>query len=494
MIDENFKAGDYVILDPQKMSDPYDYKPGIWMVNDQSKEGLFFLSCDKKKSVHIWAVLNQMIHNDTKLVECSKCKEVFYLSNIALFSYFGRKYCNKCAIKRVRKNKAWSDFITGIIYDNKTATPVVICPVDGNTYHPKTYAEYWISCANCHKVAPSQTKCRMENKRYCSKCFHMLFKDCETCGNTFESGDCQIFMFRWTCKHCIDMQTTKLRKWDTTYELTDGIERQYGVEIECIAPHDEDEEPDEYDDVEHPNMVTDAFESVFDGSLSPYGEEHRSVVLEGDDGIRIIEKECKSLAQNGYSVDMSCGLHVHISSIDLTYIQMCNIASFVRKYEMAIYATMCPSRLSGEFSGPMNMNLPLLRSLRTHPNPRKFIGQISNMDRYKGLNLSSFFKHGSIEFRYHGGTISLNKIHKWIKLCLHIIEYAKDKNCDNDLIYKDGRADGVLEKMMHELKLSKEDRSHWLERRAHFREVVDYERQKEERYPVKQEKIAEIVY
>jgi hypothetical protein len=47
-----------------------------------------------------------------------------------------------------------------------------------------------------------------------------------------------------------------------------------------------------------------------------------------------------------------------------------------------------------------------------------------NDSRYRGLNLHSRFLHGTIEYRYHHGTISDYYINNWILFCLSISDYG----------------------------------------------------------------------
>lgn len=54
--------------------------------------------------------------------------------------------------------------------------------------------------------------------------------------------------------------------------------------------------------------------------------------------------------------------------------------------------------------------------------------------RYYGLNLKSAFKHGTIEFRLHSGTVESQKIIAWGAICASILDFAKTATLD-DLAY-----------------------------------------------------------
>ena len=45
-----------------------------------------------------------------------------------------------------------------------------------------------------------------------------------------------------------------------------------------------------------------------------------------------------------------------------------------------------------------------------------------NDSRYCGMNMHSRIINGSIEFRYHSGTINQEKILNWVKICTAIVD------------------------------------------------------------------------
>ena len=72
----------------------------------------------------------------------------------------------------------------------------------------------------------------------------------------------------------------------------------------------------------------------------------------------------------------------------------------------------------------------------THASSEKY-----NDSRYRGFNLHSRFLHGTIEYRYHHGTLSDYYINNWIMFCLAISDFgttllSKDKKTVN--LFVDG--------------------------------------------------------
>ena len=84
---------------------------------------------------------------------------------------------------------------------------------------------------------------------------------------------------------------------DTKTSLTHGMNYTFGVEIETCGE----------------NKITwsdYSVASVYDGSIT--GKEYKTGVLQGDKGIKEVEKICKQLKDADCRVDKSCGIHVHI--------------------------------------------------------------------------------------------------------------------------------------------------------------------------------------
>ncbi len=47
-----------------------------------------------------------------------------------------------------------------------------------------------------------------------------------------------------------------------------------------------------------------------------------------------------------------------------------------------------------------------------------------NESRYRGLNLHSRILHGTIEYRYHHGTLNSDRIRDWVLFCLAISDFG----------------------------------------------------------------------
>ena len=55
--------------------------------------------------------------------------------------------------------------------------------------------------------------------------------------------------------------------------------------------------------------------------------------------------------------------------------------------------------------------------------------------RYFKLNLQSYVKYGTVEFRHHSGTTTFSKVKNWILICARLVEYSKQNGVTNNLNY-----------------------------------------------------------
>lgn len=153
------------------------------------------------------------------------------------------------------------------------------------------------------------------------------------------------------------------------------------------------------------------------------GFEVVSPVLEGEAGIAEAEVVARALDDAGANVNVTCGLHVHFDAADLS---AADIKAIIRRYaahEAEIDAFMPPSRRA-------NAN-QYCRSLSELMNDR--FERVQTMQelmahqgsRYYKVNLQSFQRHGTIEFRQHSGTINASKVSNWVRFLAAFIDECK---------------------------------------------------------------------
>lgn len=171
---------------------------------------------------------------------------------------------------------------------------------------------------------------------------------------------------------------------------------------------------------------------VPDNSLSPGGMELVSPILSGERGIEQVKNIARHLVALGIKVDRSCGLHVHVSAENLNAADIVSVVKRYIKFEKDIDSFMPLSRRenNNHYCQSPNLIQRLRRmDLGATSSPRNTRIISNNMqnaeDRYYKINLHSFVRHGTIEFRQHSGSINGEKIENWIRFCVGFVEASK---------------------------------------------------------------------
>lgn len=208
-----------------------------------------------------------------------------------------------------------------------------------------------------------------------------------------------------------------------------GIEIEaYGVEMNRLASELNRNGIDCY--VEGYNHSTRShWKVVTDGSI--HGNrafELVSPVLNGADGIRQIEVVCRVLDELDAKVNKSCGLHVHHDARGYNDKQLVNVLKFYRRSEKDIDSFMPLSRRdnNGFYCQSVNSALYQIENGVS----------IHNLNRYCKVNLTSFYRHGTVEFRHHSGTVDFDKISNWVLFTALIMRAAKKANVRTKAAWK----------------------------------------------------------
>jgi hypothetical protein len=129
----------------------------------------------------------------------------------------------------------------------------------------------------------------------------------------------------------------------------------------------------------------------------------------------------RALLKAGATVNRQTGYHVHIGA---DHYGNDGIAATVRNWYTAanaIGALVAKSRLNNHFC---NHNLSEAVIDQWTESIRN--GSIRNISgtRYLSLNLDSYQRHGTVEFRLHHGTLNGKKIQAWAEFCEAIATYS----------------------------------------------------------------------
>ncbi len=150
------------------------------------------------------------------------------------------------------------------------------------------------------------------------------------------------------------------------------------------------------------------------------GSELVSPPLSGDAGFEQIKLACRALRNAGARVDRRCGLHVHIEARDVNTDSVKRLINNYTASASAINSVLARSRHQVTYA----------RHWQAHE-----LTRIAALDsvaliaanqgtRYKAVNLQSFMRYGTVEFRQHQGSVNGEKIVQWVKFCAAMLDVS----------------------------------------------------------------------
>jgi hypothetical protein len=227
-----------------------------------------------------------------------------------------------------------------------------------------------------------------------------------------------------------------------TLRLTGLTDRKFGIELELFATR---ENPSDhaaivralteagveckYEGYHHNTrpywkVVTDASVETPNGRK---GLELVSPPLSGEEGLREVEKVCGALATIGAWVSRSCGMHVHHDAADMNIDAIKDLAWLMNRFAPVFDGLVPLSRRAGQnrfCEHWSEYHLTELARVRTLGDLRmRYHGE--SHARYRTLNVCSVQRHGTVEFRQHGGTVEGSKIVAWTLLTQGLVEKAQ---------------------------------------------------------------------
>lgn len=170
---------------------------------------------------------------------------------------------------------------------------------------------------------------------------------------------------------------------------------------------------------EYTHDVVDGWKVVRDGSVAG-GFELVSPPLEyNEENLAAVKSVIGILNDAGCDVNRSCGYHVHFEVKYLTPEHIANVYNRYRRFELGIDELMPNSRRRSNNNYCRSItDLPALTARDTI---QETIGP-NTSGRYFKVNLSSFIKYGTIEFRQHSGTVNAAKVIRWVQFLHQFIE------------------------------------------------------------------------
>lgn len=164
---------------------------------------------------------------------------------------------------------------------------------------------------------------------------------------------------------------------------------------------------------------------VTDGSVVGVGGELVAPPLSGEAGLREVADVLKAMNDAGVGVNRSCGLHVHADVSDLTAADMANVVVRYARFEVEIDRFMAPSRRGDSAHYARSLIGKTPTGSTKEAVARSIRADVYGTDRYFKINLRSYLRHGTIEFRQHGGTTNATKISNWIRFVTQFVDASK---------------------------------------------------------------------
>lgn len=299
------------------------------------------------------------------------------------------------------------------------------------------------NCCNCTACAACAIR-----RPYCDSegaPNHCVHRYCRPCRQT-EDG----------CPVCSDSQyfdPTGIQWGSTVTDLRhykhNPIRRLMGVELECYAR-------------KWPKAAKAARKwgagIVHDGSIiRPVGHdiEITSAPAQGEHFITQVRELTEALKADGAGVNTSCGTHVHIDASSYKWWDVQKLIKLYAKVEDELFDILAPYRRISSYSKPCGQKFlrdfvvglkspkalksKLLRGIynldienphnkhnrRMAENVRSAYRHKYNSHRYNALNIHSWFRRGTIEFRHYHGTLTAENIINWALLCGNIVTQAE---------------------------------------------------------------------
>ena len=185
----------------------------------------------------------------------------------------------------------------------------------------------------------------------------------------------------------------------------------------------------------HPtsSSIPGSWKTITDGSVRGHGAhglEFVSPVLRGQTGLDEVAKFANALREIGATVNSTCGFHVHVGAADCGLDFFKTLIKLYGRFEDAIDSLMPALRRGNEATYCRSVKLVSSAAIEAAPSIdslARSIAQASRAagDRYHKVNVASFYKHRTVEFRQFAGTVDAGKAVNWIITCLRLVAAAK---------------------------------------------------------------------
>ena len=298
-----------------------------------------------------------------------------------------------------------------------------------------------VAAENGHCIGYVCPECKEEYEdEYmgCARCGHLMLSSdesiiggyCRNCAERIRGSD-EIHLR--DIHYDENLTDTDIKRGSTLKSL-----RGIGIELEVQRPQDQ----------HTASAATLAVDSRIgigtDNSINGNGLELRFPPAAGNKAEALVKNTCEKLQAAKFTVDASCGYHVHIDVSDLDDKQpgdqvyaVKNIWCLYLAFEDVIMSFLPPSRRTNNYCQSLRQNYNLdeigrarnmdalerlwYRVANTQQTVRAK-GDLHHQSRYRGINLHPMFAERHLEIRYHTGTLRTRRILEWANLHASIVD------------------------------------------------------------------------
>lgn len=237
--------------------------------------------------------------------------------------------------------------------------------------------------------------------------------------------------------------------------------RKFGIEFEIV--------PVSTDNVEYqntlkktPDVLADCWGIGRDGSLSAGGVEIQTAPMRLNKGEKTVLTFCEKVTKAGWKVDTTCGTHVHLDGKDFLGVgkELRQLMLLYYCMDDVIRAMIPKERRKNKYCSPLPKEKAIVKNggmyekgfslsdiliCKTSKEVQEVYYKLKgvNMQREKGNHYSEgkyyginfhalFYKYGTLEIRYHEGTVEGEPILYWTAFHQHIMDKAhkmRDEDC-----------------------------------------------------------------
>jgi len=173
------------------------------------------------------------------------------------------------------------------------------------------------------------------------------------------------------------------------------------------------------------HRVTREWKLVPDGSC---GNEAVSPILRGADGWGQVKSAMDAIRSAGGRVSRACGMHVHLDMADMDGHAIARLIEFYVEFQSEVDQFVSPSRRTT--TGGNRWCRPYFGGARGIADHFRTHGTaMPGADRYHTLNVTSYPKYGTLEFRQHQGCLNAANARAWGNLVMAMTEVAKQDRC-----------------------------------------------------------------